>query len=167
MIWGKETAVKFIGGKMIFRVSSDKSASEMTKDLDGLIRRSHNMRPAMEAIGLELLNIFAENFRAQGRPRWVPLDQSTIQDRVRQGFGPGPTLFRTGTLMRSVTQKGAPFNIFQARNRSLRVGSRLPYFLVHDLGGSNVPQRQMSTLPRNERRGLIEIIERYVKTGKA
>jgi hypothetical protein len=54
-----------------------------------------------------LLDDTLENFRRGGRPnRWPPLRESTKAQRIAQGFPPGPVLIRSGTLMRSATQKG-------------------------------------------------------------
>ena len=51
---------------------------------------------------------FLENFRLQGRPRWLPLSRETILDREYRDYDDGPILQRSGQLMDKVTSlKGA------------------------------------------------------------
>lgn len=46
---------------------------------------------------------FLENFRFQGRPKWLPLAESTILQREYQGYDESPILQRSGSLMDKVT----------------------------------------------------------------
>lgn len=161
--WGKQTVLKFIGGEMLLSLEASKSKIDYQKDLEGVIVRSTNMTPAMLKVGLYLLGVNLRNFNAEGRPSWIPLKPATIQDRVRQGFGAGPILQRTQTLFRSLTEKGAPYQIFRARPRSLQLTSSLFYFPFHQKGTSHIPMRQMMAYQKQDKSQITRIINDFVK----
>lgn len=46
---------------------------------------------------------FERNFKNQGRPKWQPLSDKTIEDRLTKGFNRAPILTRTGNLRDEVT----------------------------------------------------------------
>jgi phage gpG-like protein len=167
--WGRETVVKFFGGQLRFRLSGDRSLDEYTRDLRGMIARSHNMQPAMEAVGRYLMGATARTFAAQGRPRrWAALKPATIRDRLRRGYGPAPILVRSRTLFRSLTQPGAPYSILRARPRSLQYGSRLRYFRPHQHGvpEHNLPARAMLQLLNQDKAQIGRIINTYISSGE-
>ena len=161
--WGKTTRVKFIGGELLVSLQADKTAIDYKKDLEGVIARSTDMTDAMERVGLYLLGVNLRNFQAEGRPKWTPLKPATIQDRLRQGFGAGPILQRTGLLINSLTRKGAPHQLFRARPRSLVLASRLPYFEIHQKGGAIIPKREMLGYQKQDKSQITRIINDHVK----
>lgn len=161
--WGKQTRVKFIGGELLISLDANKSAIDYQKDLNGVVARSTNMAPVMLDIGLYLMGVTLRNFEAEGRPKWTPLKPSTIADRIRQGYGPGPMLQRTKALIRSLTVKGAPFQVFQARPRSLVLSSRLFYFEIHQKGGSIIPRRAMLAYQRQDQSHITRLMNNYIK----
>lgn len=165
--WGKETVAKFLGGHVFFNLSGDRTQDEYTKDLDGIIARSTNMTPAMKRVGEYLMGATLRTFKAEGRPRrWQALSPLTIADRRRLGFSDGPILKRTGTLERSLTQPGARGSIFVPRPRSLRYGSRLSYFEIHQKGLGNVPKRVMLIIQRQDRTQISRILNTYSREGR-
>ena len=161
--WGKTTRVKFIGGELLISLLADKSAIDYQKDLNGVIARSTDMRPAMQKIGEYLLGVNLRNFEAEGRPPWEPLKPATIADRLRKGFGAGPILQRTKTLFFSLTKRNAPYQIFRARPRSLVLTSTLPYFEIHQKGGAIIPKREMLGYQKQDRSQSTRIINNHVK----
>jgi phage gpG-like protein len=161
--WGRQTRVKFIGGEFLVSMAADKSAIDYQKDLNGVIARSTDMTPAMLKVGRYLLGVNLRNFRAEGRPKWQPLTPATIQDRIRKGFGPGPILQRTQKLMKSLTEEGAPFQIFKARPRSLLLSSRVQYFEFHQKGTRFIPKREMLGYQRQDKSQITRIINDFVK----
>jgi len=161
--WGKQTVIKYIGGEMLLSLEANKSAIDYQKDLEGVIARSTNMTPAMLKVGLYLLGVNLRNFNAEGRPNWTPLKPATIQDRIRQGFGTGPILQRTKILIRSLTEKGAAYQIFRARPRSLQLTSTLFHFPFHQKGTTHIPIRQMMGYQKQDQSQITRIINDYVK----
>lgn len=165
--WGRDTVVKFFGGRIVFSLSGDAPKADYIKNLDDIVTRGSNLQPAMEAIGEYLLGSTRRNFEAQGRPkRWQRLAPTTIADRGRKGYPPTPILIRSGKLFRSLTQKGAPGLVLQARPKSLKYTSRVPYFEVHQKGGDHIPQRMMIVLQKQDRGQIGRILNTYIKTGR-
>ena len=165
--WGRDTVVKFLGGKITFSLSADKSKSDYVKDVDDIIARSSNLQPAMEAVGEYLMGSTRRTFEAEGRPkRWQALKPATIADRARKGYPPTPILIRSGKLFRSLTQKGAPGSLLRAGPRSLRYTSTVPYFKTHQLGGDTIPQRLMIVMQKQDASQVSRIINTYIRTGE-
>lgn len=167
--WGKTTRIKYLGGELTINLFADKKEDEYVKQLDGIARRSMDLRPAHTAAANYIRGSVARNFEAEGRPsKWASLQQSTIQDRARQGYAPGPILQRTGKLKASLTQEGAPGSLMKVTPKTLQYGSNIPYFPIHQHGapGANIPQRVMVILQRQDRSQLSRIYNRYIKEGK-
>ena len=57
-------------------------SSALEAALDRLARAARDLHPAMRDIGGLLEKETDDNFRAQGRPRWKPLSQATILNRL-------------------------------------------------------------------------------------
>ena len=161
--WGRSTRVKFIGGEFTISLQASKSEVDYVKDLNGVIARGTDLTVAMERVGNYFLGVNLRNFQAEGRPKWTPLQPATIKDRLRQGFGAGPILQRTKLLFHSLTKKGAPYQIFRARPRSLIVSSRLPYFEIHQKGGEHIPKREMLGYQKQDKSQITRIINDHIK----
>ncbi len=161
--WGRQTRIKFIGGEFLISLQANKNKIDYTNDLNDVMARSTNMTSAMERVGNYLLGVNLRNFQAEGRPAWVPLKPATIKDRLRQGFGAGPILQRTKLLLTSLTKKGAPYQVFRARPRSLVLSSTLPYFEIHQKGGPVIPKREMLGYQKQDRSQITRIINDHVK----
>jgi len=92
--------------------------------------RSLDLTGAMKQVGEVLLNRVAESFRSESSPegrKWKPLKASTIAERLRLGYGPGPILRREGWLAEH-------FSYRASRDRVL-VGTAVPYAAIHQFGG--------------------------------
>lgn len=165
--WGKQTVAKFFGGKITFSLSADKSKADYIKDVDDVIARSTNLQPAFKAVGDYLLGSTRRTFEAEGRPkRWQALSPTTIADRARKGFAPGPILVRTRRLMNSLTRRGAPGLVLRARPRSLQYTSTVPYFKYHQFGTDRIPARVMLLLQKQDHSQISRIINTYIRTGQ-
>lgn len=133
-------------------------------------RAISDLSPAWEKVGYRLQHDFAVQFEAEGgflstAPKWAPLKPSTIADRLRKGFGPGPILRRTGMLMASATIRGAAANVFEVGPDHVTVGTALPYAIFHQKGapGAHIPQRKMIALNWETRPDIIKILGDYVR----
>jgi phage gpG-like protein len=163
--WSEMVAV-FPYGNLTISIESDKTKDEIAGDLSGLVNRSKDMTPAMRAIGLYFMGTTEKTFKAEGRPKkWTKLAPSTIQDRIRKGFRPGPILTRTGDLRRSLTQRGAQKQIFRVTRNSMTLGSSVPYLSVHQRGTRNVPQRVFIQILSQDVKNVGEIINKYILEG--
>ena len=133
-------------------ITVDSSAIEAA--LDRLAHSARNLRPAMRDIGGLLEKETDENFRAQGRPRWKPLSQATILNRLmgkdREGRSKGisSVLRKDGDLRASAKRKlegglailqdtGALRSSIRAHSDrdSVTIGSVLEYAAIPQFGG--------------------------------
>lgn len=99
------------------------------------------------AIRHEFRRNFGNHSSAQGP--WAALAPSTIQDRLRLGFGPGPTLVRTGNYRASFVSSGAQ-HYSQAWRSSglfaLEEGSESVLATFHEGGTRRMPARPVTDL---------------------
>ena len=103
-----------------------------------LLRRSaRDLRPAMREIAGHLEDSVAESFQREASPagKWAPLDDLTIRDRLRKGYGAGPKLQRSGDLANRITSAWD--------DDSAVAGSNLIYAATHQFGSARrgIPAR--------------------------
>ncbi len=107
--------------------------------------------------------VHADNFRTEGsagRGRWAPLAASTIERRIRRGYGARPILLNTGELRRHVL--GTPAVIIRTGNDvtlTIRPTDTVPgtgraYYRANALGTRRIPSRPMVTVGPQ---GAVEI----------
>lgn len=72
-----------------------------------------------------------EVFRSEGYGRWAP----------RQDNLPHPLLRKSGTLFRSLVQRGARGNVDIRSEHSLEFGTDIAYADYHEFGTSRIPAR--------------------------
>lgn len=124
---------------------------------DRLSRRLADGTPALRGIVDSLTDAQAERFAGRGR-RWRRLSPETVRIDRQQGRDPRP-LILTGTLMRSLTVRGAPGQLVHVGPTSLTFGSRVFYakFQKH-MGRNPVGLTRLQRLPliAELRRLLIE-----------
>ena len=104
---------------------------ELDRAMREMVHAADNLRPVFDAIITDFQLVQAASFAAGGLPRkWK-----------RNSRGSTP-LVRTGALRRSMTQSRIGSSIRQAFERTLRVGSRLPYAFLNETGRLR-PRRSM------------------------
>ena len=115
----------------MIRLRYDPSTSKEVSDLVEFLQRLH--RPGkrqVRAVADAVRRGFADNFTRQqsgsGQP-WARLAESTIEQRIRQGYGSGPILRRSGDFRASFINAGSPDHYEQYEQKAsgwtLRVGS--------------------------------------------
>ena len=88
-----------------------------------------DLRPALNAIAMELVSQTEANLAAEGRPKWQPLAASTIAQREKHGTWPGKILqVSSGGLAADISTEVGPTFV--------RVGSGKEYAAIHQLGGT-------------------------------
>ena len=129
-------------------------SSAIEEALDRLARSARSLEPAMRDIGGLLEKETDDNFRAQGRPRWKPLSQTTIlnrlmgRDKEGRSKGVASVLKKDGNLRASARRKlegglailqntGTLRGSIRASpgRYSVTVGSVLEYAAIHQFGG--------------------------------
>lgn len=95
--------------------------------LNKIQKKADNMKPVMVAIANSMLEAVEENFEKEGRPKWQPLSQRTIQQRITKKRWPGKILQQTGQLLASIQPS--------ATNESATVSTNKIYAAIHHFGG--------------------------------
>ena len=130
-----------------------------------------HMTPAWEQVGDRLLQDFEQQFLGEGgyigakiAPKWAPLKESTVKDRLRRGYsGAHPILVREGLLKGSLSHRGAAGNIFQATDTGITVGTEVPYAIFHQKGTRRMVSRKMVGLKWTTRSAILRILGDYVR----
>ncbi len=151
------TRIKAIGGEMTFSLG-DPQFVEWRRPLDHYGQAVRDFSPVYEAFSVYHRRSITRNFEAEGRPRpWPPLAKSTIRDRRRKGFGPGPILVRTGELKRRFW--------FSWGKQQYRVGNFMRYFPHHQYGAprANLPRRAMIVLLQQDKAMFTKLARRHLK----
>ena len=156
--------VKFMFGQMTINLDGIDKASQ---DLEAIRARAKNLRPVFsKLIAPYLMRITRQNFSQEGRPtKWQALADATIADRMRQGYGAGPILVRTGQLMNSLANPGAPYQILEMSASRLRYGTRDPKAIYHQKGTRFMPQRLVLAVTQQDERVMGQMIKSYIVGG--
>lgn len=136
----KHTRIKLVGGEMTFSMS-DPQFVELRRPLEHYRTAARDFSPVYKRFSQYQRRSINRNFAAEGRPRrWAALRPATVADRVRQGFGAGPILVRTGAMKRGFK--------FGWNTTTYWVYNTAAYFLYHQHGApaANIPARPMVVL---------------------
>jgi phage virion morphogenesis protein len=153
----------------------DRAVQDALRDLQA---RARDTTAAMAGIAGVMDACVADNFRAEGRPRWAALKPSTQKARAREGTS-GKILQRTTHLAGSIT----PFH-----SRTVAgVGTNVPYAAAMNNGVKphhkkvrsskknpstktyrhpGVVARPFMTLTDNARSDIIEIMRQHLAAGR-
>jgi phage gpG-like protein len=154
------TRIKIIGGEMTFSMS-DPAFVEWTRPLDHFGEAARSFTPVFEEFAGYHRRAILRNFAAEGRPRrWPPLAETTIRDRERQGYGPGPILVRSGRMKRGFW--------FSFGKGTYRVGNHMHYFPHHQFGAprANIPRRAMIVLLQQDKAMFTKIARKHLMRAK-
>lgn len=149
---------------------------ESQRILDGLVKAGKiDFRPTLEVIGIgyrkEVGAIFDKQQPRQQGLRWQPLSAVYAIQKARI-WGNRPLLVASGSMLASMTVKGAPGNITAISKNSAIFGSSIGYGVYHDSDQprSRLPRRNFSE--PSERREQIwkdqiqaDIIREFEKNG--
>jgi len=150
---------KFLNIK-IFGVTE---VSEML--LAGMVA-ARNMKPALELVADDMMNVIDINFGSQGRRgggSWKQLDPYTVERKTREGQLP-LILIATSALRDSMTLRGDPDMDLKVTRDEIRLASNLPYANVQDKGGgeADLPARPFATFIDSDVRHWARICEDYL-----
>jgi len=158
-------------------INDGRTVERVQYQFAGLLSALDDLSKPMEEIGLGLHNDNWENFAENGAlfagrvgqkvtdtdyTEWAPLRPLTIIDRVRRGYGQGPTLVRTNLLRASLTRRGAPGNIFEVTKDSVKVGTRIPYAQYHHFGTRKMSARVLVGFTQQRRTAARRAIADYL-----
>lgn len=136
--------------------------SVFRKNIEELINRVIDRRPLMRNIAGIMHHAVEENFAKEGRPKWTPLSQKTIQARQKKGYWPGRILQMRGELAASISQAYS--------NDEAVVGTNKVYAGIHQFGGkagrghrANIPARPFLKLTEQDLNDIKEAVIEYLR----
>ena len=155
--------------------------SEAQAFLNGLLSRSNDMTPAMEAAGTVAQSSVVENFKQGGRPEpWTPLADSTLYGYSRMRTVKGNLTAKARRVKAGHAQilVGSPPHLmksidFQARPKEVEVGVKgLPYAAIHQFGGmtgrghkTRIPARPYLVLQPEDTERIKKIMINWLGEG--
>jgi phage gpG-like protein len=92
---------------------------------------------------------------------WQALEDTTIADRIREGFGSGPILQRTGTLRRS-------FKAELDKKRAVITSHGVDYYKYHQSreARTKLPRRPMLLLTKTTRQNIVQNFNEFLRFEK-
>ncbi len=126
--------------------------------LKNISNKTKDMSDVMASVALSMLSAVEENFDQQGRPRWAPLKESTILQRIKKGKGNNKILQISGML--------AGANTPSSGKKFARVTNNKKYAAAQNFGypARNLPARPFLKLPEEDMDGIVEMIETYINS---
>lgn len=116
--------------------------------------------PALRKIALVIASAIETNFEKEGRPKWTPLAESTIQKKIALGyFSPHAILVATGALWSSATD---PSEYVITRDTIIAEPAPI-YWIYHQRGTREMPQRIVMNLQRGDQRKIGGIFNEFIK----
>lgn len=139
----------------------------INRPFDDLVRdlfmwRTGDVLQLQDAVAQAFRRNFARQGSAQGP--WARLSQRTIEDRLRQGYAPGPILVRSGRYRRSWIDDPPVARTRQGNVQQFLIGSDSRLAPWHEFGTPTMPARPVAELdgPQVDRIGdtVGDILER-------
>jgi phage gpG-like protein len=163
--WGKTTAFKILGGEVQMRQPLDEIATTRVA-LERLKTKAVNVQPAFEACLPAMFWNEEQIFAAEGIPSWPALSPAYAAWKATRY--PGKSILRrTDRLYDSLTSRTSE-TVWSVGPRSLRFGTRVPYWMVHQTGSRDgtVPARPpVVLLPETFRSVYIAVQQWLSDTG--
>lgn len=114
----------------MYQVSADaRSLTQATRALDALSRSMRDLRPLWELVSVDFWATGKARFDSKNASRgaqWEPLGPR-YGALKRYHYGDLPLLVLSGTLRRSLTQKGAPGGVQRMTPEALTIGTSVEY----------------------------------------
>ena len=127
----------------------DRRLQQLLNRLQGQV---DNLEPAMREIAGHLVSSVEDSFASQSESdgsAWKPLADTTIQDRLRCGYGAGPILERSGDLARLI--------LADWDDEVAVAGTNLEYAATHHYGDERrgIPARPFLGVSEDARSEII------------
>lgn len=122
----------------------------------------------VEQVQGAILLEFAQNFETESAAgfRWAKLAERTILDRLRQGYGAGPILNRSGDYEASWTDADAADHISELEQRvggwSLAEGSSHRLTIFHQQGTRRMPARPVNEVGASGQEKLRRVVDLWL-----
>jgi phage gpG-like protein len=132
-----------------------------------LLRGEHavgHMKPALEIISEDLFRVVEATFQSQGRRgggSWKQLSEKWAKYKEAHDLDPR-ILYAREYLVDSMTVRGDPAQDLRITNKTLHLGSYLPYAHLQNYGGGKVPARPYIDFTEHDLRRWVKICEDYL-----
>ncbi len=145
--------------------------SDQTSQFSPIIDRMRQLQRfqfeprTVEKIELIINSATRAQFESQGRrggTPWRPLAGSTVRQRIRQGFGAGPILLRTGRLAAALSSGQAILSPsgsqIEMRYDQIQaeIGAR------HQRGTKRMPSRPVNVLTPSDQRAISDVVAEQI-----
>ncbi|KKN23769.1 hypothetical protein LCGC14_0901610 [marine sediment metagenome] len=138
-----------------------RSASDFSR-VFAAAARVRSFKPVLKEIASEVIGPSIEkDFSVGGRPPWVPLAQSTVRKKSRQGAAsPSKILVHSGAM----AQAASDHRKYKINRDTLRAAPfKIRYWGYHQVG-DGVPQRVIMMLQAADRSEITRIFANYIRT---
>lgn len=139
----------------------------LLRELTGVARDVSDLRPSWRPVSDEVYSIVRAQFNTEGTRgsgRWPARAASTLDQITSmnsRGFKVvGLPLRRTDALHNAVTTRGGSHSVYEETPDSLTLGTDLKYAMIHQRGGSKIPQRKIYDLTENDADRMMRILNR-------
>lgn len=144
-----------------FTFGVEPSGPQFDRIMDLRFGEITNFKPIFEDIAKDVYSDIKANFESGGGNvgGWQPLSERYAIEKAadyRAGRIPyNKIMYRTGRLAASLTDKEAPEAICEITDRSLEIGTQVPYAIWHQIGTRTMPQRLLIALKETTRAGIV------------
>lgn len=153
---------------MISLRPSPASRQELKKRLDAIRALARPQPDLVKVVQRAIVAEFANNLRDESASgtRWARLAESTIRDRLQQGYGPGPILQRSGDYADSWTYPDSPNHVHEVTGRvegwAINEGSQHELAQYHEPGTGRMAARPVSEIGPDGQNRIKEDIDRWL-----
>jgi hypothetical protein len=140
-------------------------------EIEVIAERADDLSPAFEEIAGKLLNRERRMFETHGASSgryWAPLKPTTIKSKRAEGRPyPARPLWASGELMRSLSERGARYQILDISEDSFVFGTTHPSAEFHESGTRHMPRRPPVVIPAKHAKEYINDIKDWIFHGEA
>lgn len=137
------------------------SAPKASTTADHIEQLGHNAEHAHSAFE-SIADLLLLNQKERWGKGWKKDAASTLQGKRARGQSTR-TGEASGALKRSLTEKGAPHQIFEVSDQEARIGTNLYYARWFDKGrGDNQPARKAIRLTKAGRQEIARIVAKHI-----
>jgi len=124
---------------------------------DKFIKETSNFKDVFNRIADDFYSVEKKIFAAQGTPkRWAPLSFA-YSEWKKKAFPGQPILRLKDILFKSLTTPNSPGSIREITNNSIRIGTSVPYAIMHQ---QDFPPGEIDKIKGLPRRPPIQITEK-------
>ena len=143
-------------------IKASLNAKALREKLASMQERLKRLDPAFMRAAIVVLKRAQDRIRSGGDGNWPPVKAPPTN---RRGLVQGSTLYRTGTLFRSLTVGGSG-SLYETIANGVRVGTNVPYARYQQEGTRRgIPPRPFLLIDDETAGKVVKTFARYIMTG--